>query len=141
LLVSGAPGTNGFEILYEYRLIATSDLKCDQVNGNPAVSWDSADYRVTVRPGCLADLDGNGDVGASDLLILLASWGSCPGCAADLDCDGNVGASDLLLLLGAWGPCASTSLGAPRTVEDCLDRFFYGIYDELALEKCLESIE
>ncbi len=27
---------------------------------------------------CLADLDGNGNVGASDLLALLANWGPCP---------------------------------------------------------------
>ena len=29
LLVSGAPGTDGFETGYEYRLIATPDLMCD----------------------------------------------------------------------------------------------------------------
>ena len=27
---------------------------------------------------CPADLDGNGTVGASDLLALLANWGPCP---------------------------------------------------------------
>ena len=56
-------------------------------------------------PLCLADLDGNGDVGASDLLALLASWGPCEECTADLDGNGDVGASDLLALLAGWGPC------------------------------------
>ncbi|MEE8154218.1 MAG: hypothetical protein V3T53_04575 [Phycisphaerales bacterium] len=28
--------------------------------------------------GCPADFDGNGNVGASDLLMLLANWGPCP---------------------------------------------------------------
>jgi subtilisin family serine protease len=52
---------------------------------------------------CPADLDGNHLVGASDLAMLLGSWGA--GGAADLDHNGIVGASDLALLLGAWGPC------------------------------------
>ncbi|MEE8154183.1 MAG: hypothetical protein V3T53_04380 [Phycisphaerales bacterium] len=55
--------------------------------------------------GCIGDLDGDGSVGASDLLSLLASWGPCKGCAADFDGNGNVGASDLLTLLANWGPC------------------------------------
>ncbi|MEE8155121.1 MAG: hypothetical protein V3T53_09245, partial [Phycisphaerales bacterium] len=54
-----------------------------------------------------ADLNGDGQVGASDLLILLASWGPCPDppecCPADIDGDGQVGASDLLILLSQWG--------------------------------------
>lgn len=53
-----------------------------------------------------ADLDGDGSVGASDLAILLGSWGPCPpegDCPADLDSDGQVGASDLAILLGSWG--------------------------------------
>ncbi len=57
-------------------------------------------------PGIPGDLDNDGQVGASDLLILLASWGSCEdcaACAADLDGNGVVGASDLLILLSNWG--------------------------------------
>ena len=52
------------------------------------------------------DLDGDGHVGASDLLILLANWGPCPpkgDCPADLNGDGSVGAADLLILLANWG--------------------------------------
>ena len=63
LLVSGAPGADGFQPDYEYRLIATADLMCDQVAGNPPVSWDSSDYRVTVCPCCVGALDGNGHGG------------------------------------------------------------------------------
>jgi hypothetical protein len=40
-------------------------------------------------------------VAASDLSLLLASWGVA-GVTADLDGDGIVGASDLSLLLAAW---------------------------------------
>ena len=52
----------------------------------------------------LGDLDGDGVVGSSDLIILLGAWGRCPGeCPADLDGDGVVGTGDLILLLGNWG--------------------------------------
>jgi hypothetical protein len=50
----------------------------------------------------VGDLDGNGSVGASDLAILLATWGACDGCGADLNGDGVVGAPDLAILLAAW---------------------------------------
>ena len=60
---------------------------------------------ITVESACPADLDGDGNVGASDLLALLVSWGPCKDCPADFDGDGNVGASDLLALLVNWGPC------------------------------------
>ncbi|MEE9130378.1 MAG: choice-of-anchor B family protein, partial [Phycisphaerales bacterium] len=55
--------------------------------------------------GCEADLDGDGTVGATDLLTLLVLWGSDPGGPPDFDGDGTVGASDLLFLLVSWGPC------------------------------------
>ncbi len=58
---------------------------------------------------CPTDVDDSGDTGASDLAVLLGSWGPCaPGDACEcLDADGNgiIGAADLAVLLGAWGPC------------------------------------
>jgi len=48
------------------------------------------------------DLDGDGLVAFSDLLILLSAWGPCTDCPADLDGDGAVGFSDVLILLSAW---------------------------------------
>jgi hypothetical protein len=59
---------------------------------------------IHAAPPCNADLDDNGAVGASDLLILLVSWGPCAECPADFDGNGSVGASDLLVLLTGWGP-------------------------------------
>ena len=59
----------------------------------------------TCAQSCPADFDGDGSVGATDLLLLLGSWGPCKGCPADFDENGNVGASDLLTLLVNWGPC------------------------------------
>ena len=73
------------------------------------VPSESAMVRVgEVEIVCVADLDDSGDVGVSDLLALLGSWGPCPpkaNCPADFDGSGNVGVSDFLVLLANWGPC------------------------------------
>lgn len=56
--------------------------------------------------GTPGDIDGDGNVSTTDLLILLGSWGACVDCndcPADLDGDCSVGTSDLLILLGNWG--------------------------------------
>ena len=89
---------------------------------------------------CASNLDCNGIVRASNLLSLLAAWGSCVGCPADLDCDGVVGASDVLQLLGAWGTCETAPPPViPKTVQDCYNRFFPN--DLEALIACIEAIE
>lgn len=54
---------------------------------------------------CDADLDGDGNVGTGDLIVLLGAWGKNPGHPADFDGDGTVGTPDLIVMLGAWGPC------------------------------------
>ncbi|MHC4429704.1 MAG: hypothetical protein ACYS0D_14045, partial [Planctomycetota bacterium] len=56
----------------------------------------------------LGDLDGDGSVGITDFLLLLAAWGPCPdpcppSCPADLDGDCVVGVTDFLVLLANWG--------------------------------------
>ena len=61
------------------------------------------DLRASAQP-CPADLDGNRDVGAPDLAVLLSAWGSF-GSPADLNGDGAIGAQDLAVLLSAWGAC------------------------------------
>lgn len=53
---------------------------------------------------CVGELDGDSQVGGSDLALLLSNWG---GNAPDLDGDGLVGGSDLAVMLGAWGECAA----------------------------------
>ena len=53
------------------------------------------------------DLDGDGIVGITDFLWLLAAWGPCDDCdhcPADLDNDCTVGVTDFLLLLASWTP-------------------------------------
>ena len=68
--------------------------------------WTGAANAST--PPCPADIDGSGTVDLSDLLIVLAAWGSCAdpqACPADLTGDGQVDLSDLLGVLAAWGAC------------------------------------
>ena len=64
---------------------------------------------------CPWDLDGDGTVGASDLVILVQSFGPCDGhCPADFDGDGFVGVLDLLALIANFGECPGT--GCPWDV-------------------------
>jgi hypothetical protein len=72
-----------------------ADGSADDVNGNG----------VPDECECPWDLDESGSVGTSDLLTLLAAWGSNPGGPPDFNGDGNVGTADLLELLANWGPC------------------------------------
>ncbi len=55
---------------------------------------------------CAADITCNGEVETQDL-ALLAAWGVCGCCAEDIDGDGNVGITDFLELLANWGPPVS----------------------------------
>ncbi len=53
-----------------------------------------------------ADLNGDGTVDVSDLLILLTQWGQCDNandCPADFNSDGTVDVTDLLIMLSQWG--------------------------------------
>jgi hypothetical protein len=52
---------------------------------------------------CAEDLNGNGMIEVSDVLLLLGDFGCTDNCTADVDGDGSVGVSDVLLLLAAYG--------------------------------------
>ena len=84
--------------------IEITEEQCAGISGvfqGVGVSCDDVDC----GPPCPWDLDGSGSVGTSDLLDLLAVWGTNPGGPPDFDGDGTVGTSDLLALLAEWGPC------------------------------------
>ncbi len=88
-----------------YTLWARAEILIDN-EVPPGLSGEAAfDFVFVAETVCVADLDGDGNVGAFDLAMLLGGWGPCPVCPADLDGDGNVGPFDLALLLGNWGPC------------------------------------
>jgi len=56
---------------------------------------------------CIADISGDGIVGVTDLLSVIAAWGTCVSCDADLNGDGIVNVSDLLTVISLWGNCPS----------------------------------
>jgi len=55
---------------------------------------------------CVGDVDGDGTVGADDLLLVRELFGNeCEGCPADIDGDGTVTFADLALIISHWGVC------------------------------------
>jgi hypothetical protein len=54
---------------------------------------------------CPEDLNGDGVVNVSDLLLIMAAWGACGGCPEDLNGDGVVNIADLLQIFTKWGSC------------------------------------
>ncbi|MDP6602465.1 MAG: plastocyanin/azurin family copper-binding protein [Phycisphaerales bacterium] len=54
--------------------------------------------------GCDADVNGDGLADVTDLLAVIAAWGTTGG-AEDVNGDGTVDVSDLLAIISAWGPC------------------------------------
>lgn len=66
------------------------------------VGWVIRGLPAAENPGCVADLNQDGIVDATDLSILLSEWkNDC--CGSDLDGDGSVDSADLTILLAAWG--------------------------------------
>jgi len=55
-----------------------------------------------VAPTVLGDLDNDGAIGFTDLILVLGAWNEVHS-SADLDGDGHVGFADLLILIGNWG--------------------------------------
>ncbi len=80
-------------------------LTADTATNTCHLDMGAFEFQQGVVSCCTGDVDGNGDVGVTDLLALLAQWGLDPGGPPDLDGDGDVGIVDLLTLLGKWGPC------------------------------------
>ena len=76
-----------------------TDVPCDSVYNH---YYATLTCKAVALP-CPADLDGNGDVGFGDVLMVLNAWGQ-NGVPEDLD-GGGVGFSDVLFILNAWGPC------------------------------------
>jgi len=50
------------------------------------------------------DIDGDGEVGVDEILVVIAAWNT-DDANADVNDDGIVDTNDLLLVLSAWGPC------------------------------------
>jgi hypothetical protein len=73
-------------------------------SGNNTVDFGFFDPNAP--PPCPPDLDDNGTVNVSDILLALGEFGCVTMCTADLDGDGIVGVTDVLIVLSQFGqPC------------------------------------
>ena len=69
-------------------------------NYNPAAIFNDGSCEPCT---CPADIDGDGTIGVSDILGVLAEFGCAANCTVDLDEDGQVGVSDILQVLAQFG--------------------------------------
>ena len=99
--------------VYDTFIFTRGNLPTDCINSlyrdgsndiNTPENYNDVKGTVDACPNsCPWDLDESNNVGTSDLLALLAQWGTAG--PADFDGSGAVGTSDLLALLANWGPC------------------------------------
>lgn len=102
--------TNGGWIQKEFKIsdfvTPTAEMKvrflADDIGNGSLIEAAVDEVRVSVVAcGNPADLDGDGDIDAADLAILLSNWGNAG--TGDINGDGATDASDLAILLGSWG--------------------------------------
>ena len=81
-----------------YATVATVRTSDEAVAGEQVRNL-TVNLDVTVGNGVLGDLDGDGQVGPSDVAFLLLDYGPCAGCTSDLDGNGLVDNGDLAFIL------------------------------------------
>ena len=101
--------TDGDEICDELEIAGcTDDAACDyNPNATDSASCNYAEAGLDCDGNsisCPADLNANGTVEVSDVLLLLSDFGCDSECSvADINGDGSVSVADILLLLAAFG--------------------------------------
>lgn len=88
---------------------STMQMSGSQVCGNTPVqvfgNWmDLGGNSVGVQCDCVGDIDGDGQIGGTELGLLFALWGTSSS-LLDLNTDQIIDAADLGVLLGLWGAC------------------------------------
>jgi len=81
-------------------IVSVIDLTPTMRANSPAIGL----YLNVTAIACIEDVNGDGNVDVTDLLAVIAAWGS-DNASADLDGSGTVDVADLLMIISAWGPC------------------------------------
>ncbi len=93
--------------ILEHTSVDLGEPGFDEETGHGLLDSFGAIAEVAGVDPTLGDLDGDGAVNVTDLLLLLGAWGPCgeacpPACAADIDGSCDVGVGDLLIVLADW---------------------------------------
>jgi hypothetical protein len=81
-----------------------SDSSC-MVYGNGSIAPElTIEYTPGQSNDCVADVTGDAIVNVSDLLAVIAYWGT-NNAIHDLNNSGTVDVGDLLAIIDAWGDC------------------------------------
>ena len=85
--------------------VAVSEITCNAgggiYQGNDTACADIDCF----APACPSDINGDNTTDVSDILMLVAAWGSND-VNADVNGDGVINVSDLSIMIEAWGPCS-----------------------------------
>jgi hypothetical protein len=98
--IDGAQVVNGTLQIFGFNNCEQVLLKADLDDGGAVRSVLVLATTVVVCSDY--DLDGDGRVGVTDVLMLLAVWGTDPGGPPDFDGDGTVGIADFQALMVNW---------------------------------------
>ena len=105
----GTPVNSGSEPM----LLMTADVDGDGLDDLVSVTQvdvlargtqSALTVNINGEGACVEDVNGDGAVDVSDLLLVIGAWGASGG-AEDIDGSGTVDVSDLLMLIAAWGSC------------------------------------
>ena len=100
----------------------TTEAECTGNNGEWAGDNTTCGANTCGSPStCDADINGDGNVDVSDILAMVAAWGSSDP-DADINGDGTVDVADLLMVIESWGPCeggGGDPTGACCAANDC----------------------
>jgi hypothetical protein len=77
-----------------------------QTSASQTLNWTLTLSPVAAQ--CGGDANSDGQTNVTDLLAVIAAWGTCPApenCPADRNFDGSVNVTDLLQVIASWGAC------------------------------------
>ena len=77
-------------------------LEVRRVDASSSSRVFSVAWLFPEQVGIPGDVNGDGVVNVSDILMLIVAWGTCDGCPEDLNGDGLVNVNDIIELISNW---------------------------------------